>query len=124
VRSPPSSTRSITWGRVDLDAELPADHEVRAIAAVVDPLDLRGLHADVRARGAPATQSATLLLGLWGHATRDGVRSDHGDGFIELRIAVLAVSEPAGQRGGLQRALAVHHLASLAARARFVTVSA
>jgi hypothetical protein len=41
----------ITWGRVYLDAEVPADHEVRAIAAVVDKLDLRGLYADVRARG-------------------------------------------------------------------------
>ena len=41
----------IIWGRVDLDAEVPADHEVRAIAAVVDKLDLRGLYADVRARG-------------------------------------------------------------------------
>jgi hypothetical protein len=40
----------ITWGRVDLDAEGPADHEVRAIAAVVDKLDLRGEIA-----GAPAS---------------------------------------------------------------------
>ena len=31
-------------GQVDLDAEVPADHEVRAIAAVVDKLDLRGLY--------------------------------------------------------------------------------
>jgi hypothetical protein len=62
----------ITWGRVDLDAEVPADHEVRAIAAVVDKLDLRGLYADVRARGeiagAPATAPKTLL-GLWVYAT-------------------------------------------------------
>jgi transposase len=53
---------------VDLDAEVPADHEVRAIgwtsmsrcppdhevraiAAVIDKVDLRGLYADVRARG-------------------------------------------------------------------------
>ena len=68
----------ITWGRVDLDAEVPADHEVRAIAAVVDQLDLRGLYADVRARGeiagAPATDPK-ILLGLWVYATRDGVGS-------------------------------------------------
>jgi len=55
----------ITWGRVDLDAEVPADHEVRAIAAVVDKLDLRGLHADVRAcgeiAGAPAIDPKILL---------------------------------------------------------------
>ena len=68
----------ITWGRVDLDAEVPADHEVRAIAAVVDKLDLRGLCAEVRARGeiagAPATDPK-ILLGLWAYATRDGVGS-------------------------------------------------
>ena len=64
--------------RFDLDAEVPADHEVRAIAAVVDKLDLRGLYADVRARGeiagAPATDPK-ILLGLWVYATRDGVGS-------------------------------------------------
>ena len=68
----------ITWGRVDLDAEVPVDHEVRAIAAVVDQLDLRGRYADVRARGeiagAPATDPK-ILLGLWVYATCDGVGS-------------------------------------------------
>jgi transposase len=52
--------------------------EVRAIAAVVDKLDLRGLYADVRARGeiagAPATDPK-ILLGLWVYATSDGVGS-------------------------------------------------
>lgn len=51
VRVKRAQRGQITWGRVDLDAEVPADHEVRAIAAVVDKLDLRGLYADVRARG-------------------------------------------------------------------------
>ena len=72
------SSGQITWGRVDLDAEVPADHEVRAIVAVVDKLDLRGLHADVRARGQTAGAPATdpkILLGLWVYATRDGVGS-------------------------------------------------
>ena len=69
---------------------MPADHEVRAIAAVVDDrglppggsaaegrrgvidkLDLRGLYAEVRARGeiagAPATDPK-ILLGLWVYA--------------------------------------------------------
>ena len=66
--------------RFDLDAEVPADHEVRAIAAVVDKLDLRGLYAGVRARGENAGAPATdpkILLGLWGYATRDGVGSGH-----------------------------------------------
>jgi hypothetical protein len=53
---------------------VPADHEVRAIAAVVDKLDLRGRYADVRARGeiagAPAT-APKILLGLWAHTTSD-----------------------------------------------------
>jgi len=68
----------ITWGRVDLDAEVPADHKVRAIAAVVDKLDLRGLYAEVRARGENAGAPATdpkILLGLWFYATSDGVGS-------------------------------------------------
>jgi transposase len=68
VRVKRAQRGQITWGRVDLDAEVPADHEVRAIAAVVDKLDLRGLYADVRARGeiagAPATDPK-ILLGLW-----------------------------------------------------------
>ena len=44
VRVKRAQRGQITWGQVDLDAELPADHEVRAIAAVVDKLDLRGLY--------------------------------------------------------------------------------
>ena len=69
VRVKRAQRGQITWGRVDLDAEVPGDHEVRAIAAVVDQLDLRGLYADVRARseiaGAPATDPK-ILLGLPG----------------------------------------------------------
>lgn len=68
VRVKRAQRGQITWGRVDLDAEVPADHEVRAIAAVVDKLDLRGLYADVRARGETAGAPATdpkILLGLW-----------------------------------------------------------
>ena len=51
---------------------------MRAIAAVVDKLDLRGLYADVRARGETAGAPATdpkILLGLWVYATSDGVGS-------------------------------------------------
>jgi transposase len=57
VRVKRAQRGQITWGRVDLDAEVPADHEVRAIAAVVDKLDLRGLYADVRARGEIAART-------------------------------------------------------------------
>jgi hypothetical protein len=48
---------------------VPLDHEVRAIAAVVDKFELCGLYAAVRARGeiagAPATDPK-ILLGLPG----------------------------------------------------------
>jgi transposase len=78
VRVKRAQRGQITWGRVDLDAEVPADHAVRAIAAVVDQLDLRGLYADVRARGETAGAPATdpkILLGLWVYATSDGIGS-------------------------------------------------
>jgi transposase len=79
VRVKRAAARADHLGRVDLDAEVPADHEVRAIAAVVDQLDLRGRYAEVRARGenagAPATQRSKILLGLWVYATSDGVGS-------------------------------------------------
>jgi transposase len=78
VRVKRAQRGQITWGRVDLDAEVPADHQVRAIAAVVDKLDLRGLYAEVRARGENAGAPATdpkILLGLWVYATSDGVGS-------------------------------------------------
>ena len=48
-------------GRVDLHAEVPTDHDVRSPPS----FDLRGLYADVRARGeisgAPATDPKILL---------------------------------------------------------------
>lgn len=78
VRVKRAQRSQLRWGRVDLDAEVPADHAVRAIAAVVDQLDLRGLYADVRARGETAGASAidpAILLGLWVYATSDGVGS-------------------------------------------------
>ena len=30
----------LAWGRIDLDAQLPEDHPARAIAAVIERLDL------------------------------------------------------------------------------------
>jgi len=66
VRVKRAQRGQITWGRVDLDAEVPADHEVRAIAAVVDKLDLRELYADVRARGEIAGAPATDPKISWG----------------------------------------------------------
>jgi len=94
VRVTRAQRGQIAWGRVDLDAEVPADHAVRAIAAVVDKLDLRERYADGRARGeiagAPATDPK-ILLGRWGYATSDGV----GSGRAIARLGEL----PAAYRG-------------------------
>ena len=66
------------WGRIDLDAQVPHDHPVRAIAAVIDRLDLSKLYARIDARdsnpGAPAIDPK-LLLSLWVYATSDGENS-------------------------------------------------
>jgi transposase len=65
----------IAWGRIDLEALLPADHPARAIWAVVERLDLSALYAQIAARdevaGAPAIDPA-LLLALWVYATSEG----------------------------------------------------
>ncbi len=65
----------IAWGRIDLDAMLPADHPARAIWAVVERLDLAALYAQIAARdavaGAPAIDPP-ILLALWVYATSEG----------------------------------------------------
>jgi hypothetical protein len=68
VRVKRAQRGQITWRRVDFDAEVPADHEVRAIAAVVDKIDLRGLYADVRACGEIAGAPAIDPRSSWGSA--------------------------------------------------------
>lgn len=68
----------LSWGRIDLDAALPEDHPARAIHAVIDKLDLRGLYGPIRARGETAGAppiDPKILLGLWVYATSDGVGS-------------------------------------------------
>jgi hypothetical protein len=77
VRVKRAQRGQLTWGRVDLDAEVPADHEVRAIAAVVDQLDLRELWSCVsdmgsdcpgsvdRGRGSCVSRSHIIA---WDHA--------------------------------------------------------
>ena len=65
----------LAWGRIDLDAQLPDDHPVRAICAVTARLDLSALYAHIEARdqraGAPAIDPK-ILLGLWVYATSEG----------------------------------------------------
>ena len=93
VRVKRAQRGQITWGRVDLDAEVPAGHAVRAIAAVVDQLDLRAFYADVRARGETAGAAAIdpkILLGLWIYATSEGVGSGRELARLVLVTQVLA----------------------------------
>ena len=65
----------LTWGRIDLEAQLPDDHPARAIGAVIERLDLSALYAPIEARdevaGAPAIDPK-LLLALWVYATSEG----------------------------------------------------
>jgi transposase len=65
----------ITWGRIDLDAQLPEDHAARAISAVIERLDLKALYAQIKARDEVAGTFAIdprILLGLWVYATSEG----------------------------------------------------
>jgi transposase len=67
--------RQMTWGRIDLDAQLPEEHPARAIWAVCDRLDLSALYAQIKARGEIAGASAIdpkILLALWVYATSEG----------------------------------------------------
>lgn len=65
----------ISWGRIDLDAQLPADHPARAICAVIERLDLSALYEPIEARGETAGAPAIdpkILLALWVYATSEG----------------------------------------------------
>jgi transposase len=65
----------ITWGRIDLDAQLPEDHPARAVWTVIERLDLSALYVQINARdqkaGTPAIDPK-LLLALWVYATSEG----------------------------------------------------
>lgn len=78
IRLRRANRAQLGWGRVDLDAALPAAHPARAIVAVIERLDLRGLYSQVRARGEVAGTppiDPKILLALWVFATSDGVGS-------------------------------------------------
>jgi hypothetical protein len=70
VRTPSASgsreanRAQISWGRIDLDAQRPADHSARAIGAVIERLDSSVLYARILARdggaGAPAIDPKIL----------------------------------------------------------------
>jgi transposase len=65
----------LAWGRIDLDAQLPAEHPARAMCAVIDRLDLSALYAQIEARDEVAGRPAIdpkILLALWVYATSEG----------------------------------------------------
>lgn len=75
VRLREANREQLSWGRIDLDAQIPEDHPARAIWAVVERLDLGAFYSSIEARvgvaGAPAIDPK-VLLSLWVHATSNG----------------------------------------------------
>jgi hypothetical protein len=58
----------ISWGRIDLDAQLAEEHPARAIWSVVERLNLSALYQQIEARDQVAGASAIdpkILLVLW-----------------------------------------------------------
>lgn len=68
----------IEWGRIDLEADLPADHIARVVWDFTGTLDLSAFYAKIKARGDHPGRPAAdprVLLALWLLATIDGVGS-------------------------------------------------
>ena len=73
-----ANRRQVQLRSCDLESLLDADHEARALWAVLDRLDLSAFYARVRARGSAPGRAATdpkILLCLWTYATSQGVGS-------------------------------------------------
>jgi hypothetical protein len=107
VRVKRAQRGQITWGRVDLDAEVPADHEVRAIAAVVDK------HPALHHRERVATLTLTVDRSSSGGCPRSRPRAGYTH-FIPavasdeaLPAALAADPRPPPLRGRSHRPLAV-----------------
>jgi len=65
----------ISWGRIDLDAQLAEEHPARAIWSVVERLNLSALYQQIEVRDQVAGASAIdpkILLVLWVYATSEG----------------------------------------------------
>ncbi len=78
VRIRRADRSQVSWGPIDLDSQLPPDHEVRAIVALIERLDLSALYAQIVARGTRAGAPAIdpkILLALWVYATSEGETS-------------------------------------------------
>ena len=70
--------RSVRMMATDLDSLLPPDHNVRAVWAYVQRMNLTPLYDRIRARGSHAGRPAidpALLMALWLFATLEGVGS-------------------------------------------------
>jgi hypothetical protein len=71
VRLREANREQLSWGRIDIDAQLTEDHAARAIWAVVGRLDLTASYSSIEARagvaGAPAIDPK-VLLALWVYA--------------------------------------------------------
>ena len=75
VRLREADRSQLSWGRIDLDAQLAQEHPARAIWAVVERLDLGALYEPIEARDEVAGASAIdpkIQLGLWVYATSEG----------------------------------------------------
>src|ERR1700689_144556 len=81
----------ISWGRIDLDAQLPEEHPARAICALIERLDLSALYSAIEARGETAGAPAIdpkILLALWVYATSEGEGSAREIGrLVQLHAA-------------------------------------
>ena len=88
VRLRKADRSQVSWGRIDLDAQLCPDHPVRALFAVVERLDLSAFYALIEARDDRAGTSAIdpkILLCLWVYALSQG----EGSGRELARLAKL-----------------------------------
>ena len=75
VRLRKADRSQVSWGRIDLDAQLDPDHPVRALFAVIDRLDLSAFYALIDARDDRAGTSAIdpkIPLCLWTYAISQG----------------------------------------------------
>src|SRR2546423_6083518 len=66
----------LRWDMVDLDSQLPDDHQARLVWAFVEGLDLREFYDRIKARDAVAGRPATdprVVLAVWLYATLEGI---------------------------------------------------
>jgi transposase len=75
VRVLRANRTQLIWGSIDLEAQVPEDHPVRAIVGVIERFDLSAFYAEVGSYegepGAPAIDPR-ILLSLWVFATSEG----------------------------------------------------